>query len=139
MELTEVEARYLLYIYRRQEEEGERVGTSSLAQQMGVKPPTSNEVLQRLARRGLLHYTRYLGFRLTLKGRRKARELLRCHRLLETLLCRMLGCSSSEACMEASRLDLHLSSKLARMICRVLGHPRTCPCGKPIQEEAGCR
>ena len=130
-----MEARYLQLLYRRQEEEGERAGTLLLAREMGVRPATATGVLKRLAAKGLLRHTPYRGVELTPSGRKMGRELLRRHRILEVLLVRLLGCDRETACREASRLDSHISSSLIDSLCRVCGHPSSCPCGKPIQ---GC-
>ncbi|TDA31814.1 MAG: metal-dependent transcriptional regulator, partial [Hadesarchaea archaeon] len=54
--------------------------------------------------------------------------------LLEFLLHRLLGYDSQTACKEASSFP-PVSTPLADSLCRALGHPSTCPCGKPIE---GC-
>lgn len=132
--LTETEARYLLFLYRRQEEEGERVGTVALAREMGVRPATATQTLRKLAAKGLLRRRPYRGVEFTPRGRREGRELLRKHRVLEFLLHKVLGCDPGTACREASLL-LSASTSLVNSLCRALGHPSTCPCGKPI---GGC-
>jgi len=137
MELTQVEARYLQLLYRRQEEEGRRAGTLLLAREMGVRPATVTEVLKRLAAKGLLRHVPYRGVELTPSGRRVGRELLRRHRILEVLFVRLLGCDRKTACREASRLDSHISPSLVDSLCRWCGHPTFCPCGRPIQRCRG--
>lgn len=128
---TETEARYLLSLYRRQEEEGKKVGTVALAKEMGVKPATATQTLQKLATKGLLRYAPYRGVEFTPRGRREGKELLRKHRILESLLCRLLGCDPPTACREALSL-FSASTPLIDSLCRAMGHPSTCPCGKPI-------
>lgn len=134
--LTETEAKYVLFLYRKQEEEGKKVGTVALAREMGVRPATVTQTLRKLASKGLLRYKPYKGVEFTPQGRKEGSELLRKHRLLESLLHRLLGYDSQTACREASSL-LSVSTFLADSLCEALGHPSTCPCGKPIGKCGG--
>lgn len=136
--LTANEGRYLALIYRKQNEELSRVGTTSLARNFGVQPPTVTEMLSKLADRGLLKYVRYHGIELTDEGIRVAQGLLRRHRLLEVLLVRALNYSVQGACAEASKIDHYTSEDVINRICRRYGHPRTCPCNKTILHVSGC-
>jgi len=72
-------------------------------------------------------------------GVRVARKLLRRHRILEVYLADLLRCGAKEACTEVSRLDFHFSDRAINAICRIYGHPSTCPCGKPIFPDSSCR
>jgi DtxR family Mn-dependent transcriptional regulator len=135
--LTEKEGKYLVFVYRNQHELSGRVKTTSLANAFGVRPATVTEMLQKLAEKGLLKYTPYHGIELTGEGIAEARSLLRKHRLLEVLFVSALNCDIRSACGEASRLDYHVSEELVDDISRTYGHPRTCPCNKPIFSDRG--
>lgn len=136
--LTHIEERYVKLIYRRQVEEHERLRTKDIADTFGVRPATVTETLQKLAEKNILKYEPYRGVELTRKGLSKAKELLRKHRILETLLVNHLGYGVREACMEAGRLDHHASRDMINRICRTYGHPKLCPCNKPISADKDC-
>lgn len=136
--ITVNEERYLKYLYRKQREESNRVGTTVIAEYFGVKPATVTEMLQKLSQKGLLGYTPYRGADLTEKGIIKAKKLLRRHRVLEILFVRFLNYKSQNACKEAAELDHHVSEELINTICQVYGHPEVCPCNKPIFKDSKC-
>ncbi len=138
LEITANEGRYLKLIYRRQCEESSRVRTTTLARFIKVQPATVTEVLQKLAKKGLLKYTRYRGVELTDRGIAEAQKLLRKHRLLEVLFVKFLNYDVKRACEEASRIDYYISEALANTICRAYGHPDRCPCNKPIFHDEKC-
>jgi DtxR family Mn-dependent transcriptional regulator len=69
---------------------------------------------------------------LTEEGFRKAREIIRSHRLAERLLHDVLNLHSEEMERSACRFEHMLGSEAADSICILLGHPRTCPHGKVI-------
>jgi len=138
-EITVNEGKYLKFIYRKQLEEFGRVRTTVMARSVGVRPATVTEMLQKLAEKGLLRYTRYRGVRLTKKGIVEARKLLRKHRLLEFLFVRSLNYDVQRACDEASNLDHYASEDLVNTICRTYGHPESCPCNKVIFSDERCK
>lgn len=138
-ELTENEGKYLKLIYRQQVEERKKLRTTRIAEIFDVRPATVTEMLQKLAQKNILQYKPYQEVELTKQGLSKAKLLLRRHRLLETLLVNHLEYGVQEACREASRLDHHTSKNLINKICRAYGHPKLCPCNKPIFIDKDCR
>jgi len=136
--VTENEGKYLAFIYRKQHEGTSRVRTTGLAKSFGVRPATVTEMLQKLAKRGLLKYTRYRKIELTKEGVAVARRLLRKHRLLEVLLVKALYYNVQNACNEASRMDHYVSESLANKVCQTYDHPRICPCSKTIFHIGEC-
>lgn len=136
--MTVNEGRYLMLIYRKEREELSHVRTMDLARSFGVQPATVTEMLQKLAERSLLKYTRYRGVKLTEKGVAIAQRLLRKHRLLEVLFVNTLNYNVQDACNEASKLDHHASENLVNNICRTYGHPEICPCNKTIFGDGEC-
>lgn len=69
---------------------------------------------------------------LTEKGYSTARELARHHRLAERLLLDVLNLDDDEIERTACRYEHLLDKDASESICILLGHPRTCPHGKPI-------
>ena len=106
LRITLNEGKYLKLIYRQQYEGFCKVKTTLIAKCVGVRPATVTEMLQKLAEKGLVKYTRYHGVRLTEKGADEARKLLRKHRLLEVLFVRFLNYDVQRACdTEPLRLE----------------------------------
>lgn len=99
------------------------VAPSAVATAMGVTPPTVTKTMQRMDEAGLVHYERYRGGRLSARGERIARDVLRYHRLLERYLTEHLGYDWAESHAEADALEHHLSEKLAARIEARLGGP----------------
>lgn len=69
---------------------------------------------------------------LTDEGFRKAKEIIRSHRLAERLLHDVLDLQSEEMERSACRYEHMLGTEAADSVCILLGHPRTCPHGKAI-------
>jgi DtxR family Mn-dependent transcriptional regulator len=68
----------------------------------------------------------------TESGRRRARDLVRRHRLAERLFHDVLDLAEAESEPVACRFEHILSADAANSICTLLGHPATCPHGKAI-------
>lgn len=136
---TPNESRYLMLMYRKQLEEAGRITTTDLARSFKVNPATVTEILQRLAEKNLVEYTRYYGAELTENGIAEARKLLRKHRILEFLFVKFLKYTTEKACEEASTIDHYCSEDLINAICQAYGHPKRCPCDKVIFGDPKCR
>ncbi len=63
------------------------------------------------------------------EGERRARQLVRSHRLAERLTQDVLGQSAEPSACEFEHL---LGTEVVDAICTLLGHPRECPHGYPI-------
>ena len=72
--------------------EGQRVASKSLAEELGVAPASVTNMLQKLAlaTSPLVEYQRHRGVQLSPSGKRRALEVLRHHRLIETFLYEVL-------------------------------------------------
>jgi putative ABC transport system ATP-binding protein len=70
--------------------------------------------------------------RLTDRGLRRARDVVRRHRLAERLFTDTFTIADSEARSQACKFEHIISPELDRRICVFLGHPKTCPHGNPI-------
>jgi len=76
--------------------------------------------------------------RLTENGARRARDVVRRHRLAERLFTDTFAIEDAEAQQQACRFEHIITSELDRRICSFLGHPKTCPHGNPIPPGPCC-
>lgn len=75
----------------------------------------------------------------TVRGRRRAAELVRRHRLAERLFTESLGMLDEHEIEEqACKFEHILSPDATDRICTFLGHPKECPHGAPIPRGACC-
>jgi DtxR family Mn-dependent transcriptional regulator len=125
---------YAKALYELQAREPEGVGTTAVAQRLGVTPASASGMLRRLADEGLVEYTPYQGARLTPEGERVALEVIRHHRLLELFLAEVLGMPWDRVHGEAEVLEHHISEELEELIAAKLGEPALDPHGDPIPD-----
>ena len=130
--LTESAENYLSAILRLEEAEGAAATTSVLAEHLEVARPSVTGMLKRLAADGLVTHRRYRGVRLTARGRRAARRVIRRHRLVETFLVEVLGMSADAVHAEAHRLEHAISDEVVDRLDLWLGRPARDPHGQPI-------
>ena len=76
---------------------------------------------------------------LTERGLREAEGAIRRHRLAERLMADVLDMGAVGLDEASCQLEHLLYKGLEDRVCRLLGHPRICPHGKPIPEGACCR
>ncbi|MDX1420648.1 MAG: metal-dependent transcriptional regulator [Rubricoccaceae bacterium] len=111
---------------------GEAVGTSALAEALGLTPASVTGMVKKLAEMNLADHEPYRGVALTAAGRRIAVEVIRHHRLVETYLHEALGVPWDEVHAEAEKWEHVLSEALEARMDEVLGHPTNDPHGAPI-------
>lgn len=131
---TESVDNYLKAIYALGGPEEGRVTSSALAERLGVAPASITNMLQKLAssRTPLVEYESRRGVRLSGAGRRRALEILRHHRLLETFLYQVLDYPIEEVHDEAERLEHFISERFEERIDVKLGRPKFDPHGHCI-------
>jgi DtxR family Mn-dependent transcriptional regulator len=122
---------YLKTIYELQCAEGQ-VGTSLLAERLGVTPASVTGMIKKLAEMKLVAYEPYQGVKLTKAGQKIALEVLRHHRLIELFLAETLGVPWDRVHEEAHKIEHVLSEDLEERMDAMLGHPATDPHGSPI-------
>ncbi len=123
---------YLKAIYLLQRQ-GQKVSTSSLAEQLGgLRPGSVTPMVKKLAKYGLVEHTPYYGVVLTASGERIALEVIRHHRLIELYLVQVLGYRWDEVHEDADALEHVISEKLEAQIAAQLNHPTLDPHGDPI-------
>ncbi len=76
---------------------------------------------------------------LTPKGAELGRGLIRRHRLAERLFSDVFDLSKDIIHEDACKMEHVLSEELTDSVCTFLGHPPTCPHGKPIPQGDCCK
>jgi DtxR family Mn-dependent transcriptional regulator len=77
--------------------------------------------------------------KMTEKGQELAKGLKRRHRLAERLFIDVFDLSGDVVHEDACRMEHILSEELTDSVCTFLGHPPTCPHGKPIPRGECCK
>ena len=131
--LTRSKQDYLKALYELAPQ-GETVPPSRLAATLEVSAPSVTNMLGRLAAERLVAHAPRAGARLTAAGRRRALEMVRRHRILETFLVEVLGFDWSEVHEDAEVLEHHVSDRVLQAMHRLLGHPDRDPHGHPIPD-----
>jgi DtxR family transcriptional regulator, Mn-dependent transcriptional regulator len=131
---TESVDNYLKGILALSGPEERRVSSTSLADRLGVAPASVTNMLQKLASSSLpfVEYERHRGVLLSAAGKRRALEVLRHHRLIETFLYEILDYPLEEVHAEAERLEHFISERFEERIAAKLGHPKIDPHGHCI-------
>jgi DtxR family Mn-dependent transcriptional regulator len=131
---TEAVEDYAKAIYTLARREDGPVGTSALAERLGVSPGTVTAMLKRMAEIGLVEHEPYRGVALTESGERVALEVIRHHRLIESYLAEALGMPWDRVHDEAEVLEHYISEELEDRIATALGDPEFDPHGDPIPD-----
>lgn len=127
---------YAKAIYSLHDGTGKPVGTSALAERLGVSPGAVTLMLKKMEAGGLVTRRPYHGVELTAEGERLALGVIRNHRLLESFLAEKLGMSWDKVHDEAEVLEHHISDELGERIASSLGRPGHDPHGDPIPDES---
>ncbi|OCG73326.1 metal-dependent transcriptional regulator [Microbacterium sediminis] len=128
---------YLKTVYAHTEWQDAPITPSVLAAKLGVAPSSVTEMVKKLAAQGLVAHEPYRAVRLTPEGERRALEMTRRHRLIETWLVRDFGYAWDEVHDEAEVLEHTISDRLLAAIDERLGHPRFDPHGDAIPDADG--
>jgi DtxR family Mn-dependent transcriptional regulator len=114
--------------------EEKRVATNALARRLDVAPASVTDMLQKLATGlpSLVQYERHHGVLLSAVGKKRALEVVRHHRLIETFLYKVLDYPIEEVHEEAERLEHFISERFEERVAAKLGHPKIDPHGHCI-------
>lgn len=131
---TESVDNYLKAILTLSGPEERRVSGTALAERLGIAPASVTNMLQKLAATSpsFVEYERHRGVLLSAAGRRRALEVVRHHRLIETFLYEVLDYPLEEVHEEAERLEHFISERFEERIAAKLGHPKSDPHGHCI-------
>jgi len=114
------------------EEEGIPPFRARISERIGHSGPTVSQTVARMERDGLLVVEVDRQLSLTKKGRKKAIEVTRKHRLAERLLADVIGLDWSLVHEEACRWEHVMSEEVERRLISMLGKPTESPYGNPI-------
>ncbi|MEV7619515.1 metal-dependent transcriptional regulator [Microbacterium sp. NPDC089321] len=128
---------YLKTVYSHTEWQDAPITPSQLAAALGIAPSSVTEMVKKLAAAGLVSHVPYGAVKLTDAGRRRALQMLRRHRLIETWLVREFGYAWHEVHDEAEVLEHTISDRLLDAIDERLGRPRFDPHGDAIPDADG--
>lgn len=136
---TESVDNYLKAILTLGGREENRVTIKSLSEQLRVAPASVTNMLQKLAAvpAPLVEYERHRGVQLSPAGKRRALEIVRHHRLIETFLYQVLDYPIDEVHEEAERLEHFISERFEERIAAKLGNPKIDPHGHSIPTMEG--
>jgi DtxR family Mn-dependent transcriptional regulator len=135
---SESEQMYLITIAMAAEDGHEGpVPVPRLAASLEVSKVSANEMVKKLAERGLVAYTPYKGAELTPAGRGIARTVLRRRRLWSLFLAEHLGLTPGAADAVACEFEHITPTEVAEQLSHFLGDPSVGPQGKPIPADEG--
>jgi len=103
----------------------------------GVNDKNAPEVIRKMEGSGLIAVSDDK-VELKEKGEVRARDLTRRHRLAERLFYDVLEVGMEESEYAACEVEHFLSPSVTDSVCSFLGHPPTCPHGKPIPRGKCC-
>ena len=109
-----------------------------VAKQLNIAPPSVAQMFGKMRAQGLINYDKHSGADLTRKGKKRARHVIRSHRLIEKLLVGVVGVKPDEVEHTACGIEHYLSEEVADAICTHLKHSRKCPHGDPIPRGKCC-
>jgi DtxR family Mn-dependent transcriptional regulator len=119
--------------------EDRKASTSEIARKLGISAASVTGMLQKLAANAppMVSYEKRRGAELTVEGERRALEVIRHHRLLESYLHEALGYRWDEVHQEAERLEHFISEDFEERVANRLGDPEFDPHGHPIPRKDG--
>jgi DtxR family transcriptional regulator, Mn-dependent transcriptional regulator len=125
---------YLKAIFHLSDGGRRRVSSGELAERLGIATASVTNMIQKLAAetRSFVDYERHNGVTLSRQGRKRALEIVRHHRLIETFLYEVLDYPIEELHDEAERLEHFISESFEKRIAAKLGDPKLDPHGHCI-------
>jgi DtxR family transcriptional regulator, Mn-dependent transcriptional regulator len=136
---TESVDNYLKAIFHLGKDQKGRVSSGELAERLEVAPASVTSMIQKLATASppMVNYERHYGVSLSRAGRKRAMEIVRHHRLIETFLFEVLNYPIDELHDEAERLEHFISETFEKRIAEKLGDPHMDPHGHCIPSFEG--
>lgn len=130
------EENYLKALLSLAKEKGE-VNVNELSKHLGIKMPTANSMMKKLAEKNLVIYESYKPLRLTEKGRKEAALIIRKHRLTEMFLVDKMGFGWEQVHAIAEQIEHIHSQEFFEKMDELLGFPKFDPHGSPIPDKNG--
>lgn len=125
---------YLKAIFKLSGREERQVSSTEIAAHLTITPASVTNMLQKLAatQPPMVVYEKHYGVKLSKAGKKRALEIIRHHRLIETFLHKILDYPWDEVHQEAERLEHFISERFEERIAAKLGHPEFDPHGHAI-------
>jgi DtxR family Mn-dependent transcriptional regulator len=130
------EENYLKALLNLAKEKGE-VNVTELSKHLGIKMPTANSMMKKLADKKLVIYESYKPLRLTEKGKKTAALIIRKHRLTEMFLVNKMGFGWEQVHEIAEQIEHIHSQDFFEKMDELLGYPKFDPHGSPIPDKNG--
>lgn len=117
----------------------QRASTVAISKKLKVAPASVTGMLRKLAEQDppWIEYEKHHGASLAQRGRERALEVIRHHRLIELFLHDTLGYEWDEVHDEAEKLEHAISERFEERIAAKLGDPEVDPHGHPIPRKDG--
>jgi DtxR family transcriptional regulator, Mn-dependent transcriptional regulator len=125
---------YLKAIFQLSGRPERQVSSTEIAVHLAITAASVTNMLQKLAAQQppLVAYRKHYGVKLSKAGKKRALEIIRHHRLIETFLHKVLDYPWDEVHQEAERLEHFISERFEERIAAKLGHPEFDPHGHAI-------
>jgi DtxR family transcriptional regulator, Mn-dependent transcriptional regulator len=125
---------YLKAIFQLSGKPERQVSSTEIAVHLTITAASVTNMLQKLAAQqpSLVVYKKHHGVKLSKAGKKRALEIIRHHRLIETFLHKVLDYPWDEVHQEAERLEHFISERFEERIAAKLGHPEFDPHGHAI-------
>jgi DtxR family Mn-dependent transcriptional regulator len=134
--LSQEAEEYIEIIYKLQKRNS-TAKTKDLAESLHVVPGSITNTIEHLESHGLVRHEPYHGVKLTKEGEMIALTIIRRHRLAERFLTDILKAEWSTVHADACKLEHAMSKNVTDLLEKRLDHPKLCPHGNPIPNEAG--
>lgn len=113
------------------------VSVNDLSKTLGIKMPTVNSMMKKLAEKKLVHYESYKPLRLTDRGKKEAGMVIRKHRLTEMFLVNKMNFGWEDVHDIAEQMEHIKSQFFFEKMDELLGYPKVDPHGSPIPDKNG--
>ncbi|MFL1894767.1 metal-dependent transcriptional regulator [Aquimarina sp. 2-A2] len=135
--MTNSEENHIKAIFHLSEEGIKIASTNEIAKRMNTRPSSVTDMIKKLSKKGLVNHKKYKGTFLTTKGKKRALQIVRKHRLWETFMVEKLKFNWDEVHEIAEQLEHINSEKLINKLDEFLGFPKVDPHGDTIPKKDG--
>jgi DtxR family Mn-dependent transcriptional regulator len=123
----------LYYLHQKDE----AISLSDLGEELQVSKPTANDMIKKLQADGIVVSEKYKPIKITEKGKLRAAEIIRKHRLSEMFLMQIMEFGWEEVHEIAEELEHIKTDQFFDRMDELLGFPTTDPHGSPIPDKTG--
>ena len=131
------EENYLKTLYKLETRQVKKVNNIALSKALELNPATVLEMVRKMSERKLVDVLADKTIQLTDKGKKKALQIIRRHRIWEVFLVDKLAYKWNEVHDLAEQLEHIESDDLVKRLEAFLGFPSVDPHGDPIPDENG--